>query len=236
MAPSFSRKPGHYHSRQGQPTVSANRVSGTRALNASGGRPQQRPRRRGRPAGDAAAGTRPRSPRGPCVARRHRGFVGLCPCSATERGGTEGAAGRAAGALRVACPLVLRRRTAHFQHTPTAASPATLRGGPIWPAIRLFALITLLSSVLPGPASGLQSREPEVAAGRSVVSGVYAMAQAARGEAQFKQNCAACHTTAEFSSVALRRAWSGRTLTAHPHPGGQPCRTSPQRGPGITTR
>jgi mono/diheme cytochrome c family protein len=78
--------------------------------------------------------------------------------------------------------------------------------------IRLFALIALLSSAVPGPASGQESSEPEVAPVRSVLSGVYTAAQATRGEAQFKQNCAACHTTGEFSSVAFRRAWSGRTI------------------------
>src|SRR5690606_27216563 len=134
-------------------------------------------------------------------------------CSAMARGCPDGVAGRAAGALQAAAvSLALRRRAAHFRHAPNRGVARGAPRGGLMSMIRLFALIALLSSAVPGPASGQESSDPEVAPVRSVLSGVYTAAQATRGEAQFKQNCAACHTTGEFSSVAFRRAWSGRTI------------------------
>ena len=53
-------------------------------------------------------------------------------------------------------------------------------------------------------ASGWQS-------GGSVADGVFSDAQASRGEQTFRQVCAACHDTGEFSGGRFRLTWVGQT-------------------------
>ena len=53
-------------------------------------------------------------------------------------------------------------------------------------------------------ASGRQS-------GGSVADGVFSEAQASRGEQTFRQVCAACHDTGEFSGGRFRLTWVGQT-------------------------
>lgn len=47
--------------------------------------------------------------------------------------------------------------------------------------------------------------------GGSVADGVYTEAQAARGERTFRQVCAACHDTGEFSGGRFRLTWVGQS-------------------------
>lgn len=80
------------------------------------------------------------------------------------------------------------------------------------PSNRLLQSIALLCFALPATGFAQQSGQDNGAEERSVLAGAYTAAQAVRGAAQFKQNCAACHTTAEFSGTTFQRAWSGRTI------------------------
>jgi alcohol dehydrogenase (cytochrome c) len=48
---------------------------------------------------------------------------------------------------------------------------------------------------------------------RSTRDGVYTQAQAARGEQLFKQECAACHDPANYTSANFGAKWSGATLS-----------------------
>lgn len=45
----------------------------------------------------------------------------------------------------------------------------------------------------------------------SVAEGVFSAAQASRGEQTFRQVCAACHDTGEFSGGRFRLTWVGQT-------------------------
>ena len=45
----------------------------------------------------------------------------------------------------------------------------------------------------------------------SVADGVFSSAQASRGEQTFRQVCAACHDTGEFSGGRFRLTWVGQT-------------------------
>lgn len=45
----------------------------------------------------------------------------------------------------------------------------------------------------------------------SVADGVFSPAQASRGEQTFRQVCAACHDTGEFSGGRFRLTWVGQT-------------------------
>ena len=56
------------------------------------------------------------------------------------------------------------------------------------------------------PLSGQSAEAPPPA--RSVADGVYSDEQAARGEATFQQNCAACHTPSEFRGDAFVSRWA----------------------------
>ena len=47
--------------------------------------------------------------------------------------------------------------------------------------------------------------------GGSVADGVFSNAQASRGEQTFRQVCAACHDTGEFSGGRFRLTWVGQT-------------------------
>ena len=71
----------------------------------------------------------------------------------------------------------------------------------------------------PMPAAGSATRPAGTAspgaAGRqshgSVADGVFSAAQASRGEQTFRQVCAACHDTGEFSGGRFRLTWVGQT-------------------------
>ena len=48
--------------------------------------------------------------------------------------------------------------------------------------------------------------------GRSVVAGVYTAEQAAQGETVFKNVCANCHASSQFTGVAFLKPWVGRPV------------------------
>lgn len=48
--------------------------------------------------------------------------------------------------------------------------------------------------------------------GGSVLDGVFAAAQASRGERTFEEVCAGCHDTGEFSGARFRLSWMDRTV------------------------
>ena len=60
------------------------------------------------------------------------------------------------------------------------------------------------SSTAAREATGRQSPE-------SVADGVFSSAQATRGEQTFRQVCAACHDTGEFSGGRFRLTWVGQS-------------------------
>jgi mono/diheme cytochrome c family protein len=65
-------------------------------------------------------------------------------------------------------------------------------------------------------ALGLAAASPiaaqENGGGRSVLEGVYTEAQAERGAAAFRSNCAECHSSRQFAGPTFQRSWSGRAL------------------------
>ena len=69
-----------------------------------------------------------------------------------------------------------------------------------------YAASTLLTLVL------LAAATPAAEDPITILDRVYSVAQAERGESQFKQSCAACHTLSEFAEPALSTRWEGQTL------------------------
>ena len=61
------------------------------------------------------------------------------------------------------------------------------------------------------PLAAVAQDSTVAAAGKSVWKGVYTEAQAARGETEQQNNCAACHGTEKYSGEAFTTAWVGRT-------------------------
>lgn len=53
--------------------------------------------------------------------------------------------------------------------------------------------------------------QPSASAGRSVLDGVFTSGQASSGERTFRQVCATCHDTSEFSGGRFRISWVGQT-------------------------
>lgn len=47
---------------------------------------------------------------------------------------------------------------------------------------------------------------------KTILDRVYSVAQAERGQAQFKQACASCHAVSEFAEPAFSARWEGQTL------------------------
>ena len=72
------------------------------------------------------------------------------------------------------------------------------------------------SAAQDGPAAGRQASPARVAAAPpaagSVLDGVFTAAQAERGERTFREACAACHDTGEFSGGRFRIGWVGRPV------------------------
>ena len=68
--------------------------------------------------------------------------------------------------------------------------------------------ILCLSAFVPAVA---RAQDTTAATGKSVWKGVYTEAQAARGETEQQNNCAACHGTEKYSGEAFTKGWIGRT-------------------------
>lgn len=72
------------------------------------------------------------------------------------------------------------------------------------------------SATQDGPAAGRQAAPARGAAAPppagSVLDGVFTAAQAERGERTFREACAACHDTGEFSGGRFRIGWVGRPV------------------------
>ena len=60
-------------------------------------------------------------------------------------------------------------------------------------------------------AEAVSHGAPSWQSGGSVADGVFSDAQASRGEQTFRQVCAACHDTGEFSGGRFRLTWIGQT-------------------------
>lgn len=72
-------------------------------------------------------------------------------------------------------------------------------------------LLSTLCLSLCLPVAFASAQDSTAAAGKSVWQGVYTDAQAARGESEQQNNCAACHGTEKYSGEAFTKAWIGRT-------------------------
>ena len=68
---------------------------------------------------------------------------------------------------------------------------------------------------------------------RTVVSGVYTAEQATHGETVFKNVCANCHTTSQFTGTAFLKPWVGRPVYSLYD---QIRTTMPQDNPGGLSR
>ena len=83
-------------------------------------------------------------------------------------------------------------------------------------ALALSLIVGACASV-PQPAAGttpVASPPPAAAtspSGSSVLDGVFTSSQASRGEQTFRQVCAACHSTTEFSGGRFKVRWVGLT-------------------------
>ena len=67
-------------------------------------------------------------------------------------------------------------------------------------------------SAVAAPPTGAGAATGEAPGGVSVVTGVFTVAQAARGEEIYTASCAQCHTMAQHSGGAFAAAWNGRRL------------------------
>src|SRR5688572_5481743 len=67
----------------------------------------------------------------------------------------------------------------------------------------------VLGAALAAAGASAQT-QPE--SGRSVVTGVYTAEQAAQGETVFKNVCANCHASSQFTGVAFLKPWVGRAV------------------------
>ena len=71
-----------------------------------------------------------------------------------------------------------------------------------------WALLTLLAS----SSTDTTAHAAQPAAPRTILDRVYSVAQAERGQAQFKQSCGSCHAVSEFAEPAFSGRWEGRSL------------------------
>lgn len=69
-----------------------------------------------------------------------------------------------------------------------------------------FAALTAVTATPSLRAQTDSARSP-----RPGAAGGYTEAQAARGQAVFRQVCSSCHVTSQFTTQAFRQAWTGRT-------------------------
>ena len=74
-----------------------------------------------------------------------------------------------------------------------------------------LALAAGLAAGGPTGASATAASATQSSAG-SVLDGVFTPAQASRGERTFREVCAACHDTGEFSGGRFRISWVGRPV------------------------
>ena len=81
------------------------------------------------------------------------------------------------------------------------------------PSLAAVALALAAGLVAGGPigASATGAAATQSSAG-SVLDGVFTPAQASRGERTFRDVCAACHDTGEFSGGRFRISWVGRPV------------------------
>jgi S-disulfanyl-L-cysteine oxidoreductase SoxD len=77
-------------------------------------------------------------------------------------------------------------------------------------AIRVARCAVMAVVAAAGAAAASAQTQPH--AGRSVLSGVYTAEQAAQGETVFKNVCANCHATSQFTGVAFLKQWVGRAV------------------------
>jgi mono/diheme cytochrome c family protein len=64
----------------------------------------------------------------------------------------------------------------------------------------------------PPPAAAQQHSDSRTVA--SILDGAFTAAQAVRGQAAFRNSCASCHSTSEFSGPAFQRRWAGQPVFA----------------------
>jgi mono/diheme cytochrome c family protein len=72
-------------------------------------------------------------------------------------------------------------------------------------------ILTAATAALTAPAAGQAAGKADEA---SILHGAYTAAQATRGEAKYRETCAACHATSEFSGAAFQRKWAGQPIFA----------------------
>jgi alcohol dehydrogenase (cytochrome c) len=64
----------------------------------------------------------------------------------------------------------------------------------------------------PLQVAGSTTQETGSVTGNSILSGVFTLSQASRGEQQFQRACAACHNVGEHTGRKFSAKWSGSTL------------------------
>ena len=77
-------------------------------------------------------------------------------------------------------------------------------------AILLVECAMVCAAVAAAAAPASAQSAPDV--GRSVVSGVYTAEQAAQGETVFRNVCANCHASSQFTGTAFQKGWAGRPV------------------------
>jgi quinoprotein glucose dehydrogenase len=77
-------------------------------------------------------------------------------------------------------------------------------------------LVAGCASAAPGTdgsgASPTTDASSDASAARTVTDGVYTADQATRGQQEFQQSCASCHSANEFSGPIFQRIWAGRAV------------------------
>ncbi len=97
---------------------------------------------------------------------------------------------------------------------------------------RLFALAALTAVTAAHPLVAQTDSGPSPRPGAGAEGG-YSEAQAARGQAVFRQVCASCHVTGQFTTPSFRQGWAGRSAAEMFE---QIRTTMPQDNPGRLRR
>jgi mono/diheme cytochrome c family protein len=78
-------------------------------------------------------------------------------------------------------------------------------------ALALGVVVAACGSAAAGSGAGAGGT-PADPSPRTVLAGVYTGDQATRGQQEFQQSCASCHSVTEFSGPIFQRLWAGRPV------------------------
>lgn len=110
----------------------------------------------------------------------------------------------------------LRRKARSPEHAPERLNKLLIRDSQValyylafMPTRGIAATLTMSLALAAGGAARSQNGD-EI---RSALTGVYATAQAARGEQTYFNICVACHPRGTYSTDAFKTTWSGRPIS-----------------------